>query len=55
MESGGVLSPPLPGAGVPAKPQSRRRYFAVPDHTGGAHSTTSGLDVAAIARCWRSH
>ena len=26
----------------------------MPDHTGGAHPTTSGLDVAAIARCWRS-
>ena len=23
-------------------------------HRGGAHPTTSGLDVAAIARCWRS-
>ena len=27
----------------------------MPDHTGGAHPTTSGLVVAAIARCWRSH
>ena len=43
VEGGGVWSPPLPGAGAPAKPQSRRRYFAVPDHTGGAHPTTSGL------------
>ena len=24
----------LPGAGAPAKPQSRWRYFVVPDHTG---------------------
>ena len=55
VESGDVSSPPLPSAGAPAKPQSRRRYFAVPDHTGGAHPTTSGLVVAAIARCWRSH
>ena len=31
----------LPGAGAPAKPQSRKRYFAVPDHTGGGHSTAS--------------
>ena len=27
----------------------------VPDHTGGAHPTTSGLVVAVIVRCWRSH
>ena len=47
----------LPGAGVPAKPQSRRRYFAVPDHTGTAHSATPGPSVegrvdGTIARCW---
>ena len=46
----------LPGAGVPAKAQSRRRYLAVPDDTGGAHPATPGPSVegradGTIARC----
>ena len=44
-----VLSPPLPGAGAPAKPQSRRRYFAVPDHTGGAH--THDFRACRVCHC----
>ena len=50
MDRGGVLSPPLPGAGAPAKPQSRGRYFAVPDHTGDAHPRAY-VDVPVNVAC----
>ena len=31
--------------GVSAKPESRRKYFAVPDHTGGTDHATPGPSV----------
>ena len=37
-----VFAEPLPGAGAPTDPQSRRRVSVVLDHTGGAHPAVPG-------------
>ena len=43
----------LPGAGVPAKPQSRRRQSVVPDHTRCAHPQFLGVEGRMAESCDR--